>query len=373
MEGILLRLADIASRLLTARWFQILLLLLLAWWLLTLLCRSLKLRMLERVEYERSFSTDGIFVGEELELIERIKNPTWFPLLSVRLDFFMPSGVTVDGIQCKEYTRLTSVFHIPPFSTVTRTHTVKANRRDHYRLQNASIHYRKNEFLFALPIDFYAYPDRYDADAGLSPDLYHAGNAVSDRKYLEDPFFLSGIRPYIAGDPMRAINFKASARSFSGGMPQLMCNSYDSSRNFDSMIFLDLTSYAQAPMDGSEQIENGLRCACFLFCEALRNGGRVGFGANCAVEHSNHIHIPCGSGDLHAKTILESFARISGFAQRDYSMSALLQKYAPELPTGTDVYLVTPYVDQRVGQLLHTLERTGRNVRVIRLTGGVTA
>jgi len=166
---------------------------------------------------------------------------------------------------------------------------------------------------------------------------------------------------------MRAVNFKATVRSFSGGVRRLMCNQCDSSRNYDSMIFLDLTVYKEIPLGTVEQTEIGLRCACFLFCEALKNGGRVGFCSNCTVDSSPYIHIPCGSGDLHAKSILEHFACISSFAGRDYSMSALLQRVAPTLPAGTDVYLITPMVDFKTGSLLRALERSGVNVQTVPL------
>lgn len=367
MEAVALFLFDLLADCLLSPWFWIALLSLLLLLVLIRIYRRLKLHTLEQLHYTRSLSADGIFVGEELSLTETAKNPTWFPLFGVRMDFFMPSGLTVDGIACSEYTKLTSVFYIPPFSTVQKVHTVRADRRDRYGMQNASILYRKNEFLFSVPIEFYAYPDRFDAVSDPSPDLLRAGSAISSRKYLEDPFFLSGIRPYRAGDPLRAINFKASARAFVGGKQSLMCNEYDSSRNFDSMILLDLTTYAQAPMDVYEQTENGLRLACHLFCRAVQNGGRVGFSANCALQSAHYVYLPCSSGEQHTKAILECLACISGFAQRDYSMSALLERVVPELPSGTDVYLITPYVDARIGAMLHSLEHAGINVCVIPL------
>lgn len=368
MEAFLLRLADLISRLLTSPVFWILLLLAAIFGFLAWVYIRLKLGALEEMTYERVFSTDGIFVGDSLEMTETVCNPTWFPLFGVRIEFFMPSGLTIDGIVCKEYQKLTSVFYIPPFASVKKTHTVEANRRDHYRLQNATVKYHKNEFLFTTALDFYAYPDLSDADVGLSPDLYHAGNAVSDQKYIEDPFFIAGIRPYMAGDPMRSINFKASVRSFSGGTRQLMCNSYDSSRNYDSMILLDLASYPDASIDGEEQVETGLRYACYLFCQALQNGGRVGFSTNCAVGSANYIHIPCSSGEHHTKTILERFAEISCYAPHNYSVVNMLGNILPELPLGTDLYLVTPFVDQKTADMIRYAERAGRNIRVIPLT-----
>ena len=365
-----IRLANIVGKVTRSPQFWIALLVLAAGAILIALYRQAKLRALDKVIYSRHFSTDGIFVGETLELIETIRNPGWFPLFRVRVEFFMPGGLTVDGIECKKHTKVTSIFHIPPYATVQKAHTVRADKREHYHMQTSFIRYRKTEYTFPSPINFYAYPNQYDADASFAPDVYRSGDAIASRKYIEDPFFLSGIRAYRPGDPMRAINFKASARGFSGGMRQLMSNDYDSSRNYNSMIVLDLTSYSEAPMDADTQIEIGLRYACYLFCEALRNGGNVGFAANCAVDSSRYIHIPCSSGTMHTKLILEQFAEISSNAKRDYSVNVILQTIVPDLPRGTDVYIITPFVDDKMAGLLHALRRTGRTVEVILLSGG---
>lgn len=333
--------------------------------------RRLKLAALETATYRRTISTDGIFVGESLELTETIRNPGWLPLFSVRLEFIMPAGLTIDGTVCREHTKLTGVFNIPPFSTVTRKHTVRADRRGHYSLQSAGVTYLDCEFVFETPIDFYAYPDAFGTSAKLDPILSRARNALASRKYIEDPFFLAGIREYRAGDPMRAINFKASVRSFSGGMPRLMCNEYDSSRTHDSMIFLDLNTYADAAVNDKELLEIGLKYACFLFCRALENGGRVGFCTNCTVGTEKYVYIPCDSGEQHTKRILEQFAELDIYARRDFSMPAILERYAFLSPVEADIYLLAAFTDGKTAELLYRLERAGRNVQVIPLTGGV--
>ena len=365
-----IRLAGFVGRMVRSPAFWIALLAGIACWILLTLYRRAKLRALDKITYSRHFSTDGIFVGETLELIETIRNPGWFPLFRVRVEFFMPAGLTVDEIECKKHTKVTSIFYIPPYATVQKVHTVRADKREHFRMFTSYVRYRKTEYTFESPIDFYAYPNQYDGDASFAPDIYHAGETVASRKYIEDPFFLSGIRAYRPGDPMRSINFKASARGFSGGIRQLMSNDYDSSRNYNSMILLDLSSYSDALMNAEEHIEIGLRYACYLFCEALKNGGNVGFVTNCAVGDNRYIHVPCGSGTTHTKKILEQFAEISINAKHDYSVNVILQTIAPELPRGTDIYLITPFVDDKMAGLLHILRRMGRNVEVILLTGG---
>jgi len=371
MSEVLIYMADFLFCLLTSRWFWIALGISVVCGCLTFAYRKMKLCTLEKIVYNRSFSTDGIFVGETLELVETISNPTWFPLFAVRIEFFMPSGLTVDDVKCNEYTRLTSIFNIPPYSTVKKTHVVKADRRDHYKLFTSYIRYRKAEYTYDSWLDFYAYPNGYDGDESFSPDIYRAGEIIANRKYIEDPFFISDIRNYRLGDPMRSINFKASVRSLSGGTRCLMTNEYDSSRNYDSMIFLDLSPYSEADIEERAQVELGLRYACYLFGRGVNNGGSIGFSTNCAVGSARYIHIPCGSGELHTKRILEHFAEISPCAKKDYSITTILKKYAPQLSLETDIYLITPFVDDKMSEILSVLRHTGRTVQVIPLIGGV--
>ena len=370
MNDLFYRFADFVSRIITSVWFWYSLIALVVLILVDKAYKRMKLRTIERIQYSRAFSADGIFSGESLELIETMSNPTWFPLFSVRMDFFMPSGLTVDDVICNEYTKLTSVFNLPPFSTVRKKHTVKADRRSHYKLFTSCIKYRGFEFTYDSPIDFYAYPSQYDANTSFPTDMFRAGEAISNRKYIDDPFFFSGIRAYRPGDSVRSINYKASVRSFSGGVRHFMCNEYDSSRNYDSMIFLDLTTYPEVELESATQVELGLRYACYLFGLGIKNGGSVGFCTNCAVEDSRYIHIPCGTGELHTKHILEQFAEISPYAKRDYSMSKILQMHSPQLSEGTDVYWITPFIDDKTAQVLAMLQRKGRNVQVIHLSRG---
>lgn len=369
MLDFLSNLGDTVRRVLSKPWPWITLAVIVAAYLLLALYRKLKLRALGRIEYTRYFSTDGVFAGESFTMTEVLHNPTLFPLFFVEMDFFVPSGLTVDGVKCSEFTKSTSIFHIPPCSTVQKIHEVTSDKRDHYKLQNASLTYLKNEFVFDVPIDVYVYPDKYFADVDTSLDIKVAGDAIANRKYVEDPFFFSGIRRYVPGDSMRQVNFKASVRAYSGGMRQLMCNFYESSRNYDTMIYLDLTDYGGGENfeKYSELLENGLRCACHLFCQAQMSGGRVGFAANCTTDQSRFVSIPCSTGNQHTKRILECFSQISAYARRDYSMNSLLRE-AVALPPETDIYYITPYVDSKNAELLHALERAGRSVSVVNLT-----
>ena len=367
MEKIAYFFADILSRILTSKLFWVALALFLIWRLSVAIYRHLKLGALEQLEYDRAFSADGVFAGDSFNLTETIHNPTLFPLLAVNIEFFVPNGFTVDDVVCKEYTRVTSIFHIPPHATVTKTHTVRADLRGHYHLETAAINYRKHEFLFPTSLAIRVYPNYSTVRADIIPDLYRTGDSISQNKYIEDPFFISAIRPYQSGDPMRSINFKASVRSFSGGIRQLMANSYDSSRNFDSMIFLDLFNYADAGEYEKVRFETGLCYSCYLLSETLQNGGSVGFASNCAAGLDPYVYIPCSTGNIHTKNILNCLSEISYYNKREYSISSLLERFASNSGRSVDIYLITPTIDLKTAETLHRLESMGRNVCVIPL------
>lgn len=369
MSKFLLSIADFFAAILSSKVFWILVLITITFILILLWYRRAKIKAIERLEYQRILSVDGIFSGEDFILTETLHNPTWFPLLSVKMEFFIPAGFEIDNIVCEKYTKIMSIFYIPPRATVKKEHSACAKQRGHYTLETSIIKYRKNEFLFSAPIEIYVYPNYYEISADMPPDLYRVGNSISKSKYIEDPFFVSGIRDYIAGDPMRNINFKASARSFVGGLPQLMSNNYDSSRNFDSMIFLDLFNYSDNGTleTQKKQLEFGLSYSCYLLSEIVKNGGSAGFCANCAIGETPYVYIPCGTGSEHIKQLLRAFAMINYFDKHNYSMSALLEKFAPKLSRETDIYLITPVLESGTALILRKIENTGRNVCVIPL------
>ena len=62
------------------------LVLLLVLWILLRIYGSMRAARLSRIIYERHFSEEGVYEGEEVELVEIIRNPGFFPLLGVDVE-----------------------------------------------------------------------------------------------------------------------------------------------------------------------------------------------------------------------------------------------------------------------------------------------
>lgn len=118
--------------------------------------------------------------------------------------------------------------------------------------------------------------------------------------------------------------------------------------------------------------ENGLRIACYLLRETVRNGGRFGFAANIeSLKYSVNnpfIFIPCATGNLHMKDVLETFAAIPVYrTARDYSFPALLQAHRDLIPRDMDVYLLSAGVDHGQSRLMREMERAGNTVTLVKI------
>lgn len=375
MHAFMTKLADTVFRIVFSPVTAILLLVAVLAFILWRIYLRLRSWALEQVEYERSFSSEGVFCGTELRMTEQISNPTWFPLFFVEVSFFAPDGLCFDGVVRQGYQRLRSVFQLLPHSRAVREHTVKTLRRDRYSLELAQIIWRDNAYEFVAPLSLSVYPAHFEAPLDILPDSLRLGDRLAANRYIEDPYFTSGIREYRRGDPMRSIHFKASARSFSHGTRRLMSHDCDSSRNFDAMVLLDLTPYPKVCSTLSHNralTENGLRLACYLLRETVKNGGRFGFAANIeSLKYSVNnpfIFLPCGTGNLHMKDVLETFAAIPIYrTAREYSFSALMQEHRTLIPRDMDVYLLTACADVGHASLIRQMERAGNTVTVVKI------
>jgi uncharacterized protein (DUF58 family) len=95
-----------------------------------------------------------------------------------------------------------------------------------------------------------------------------AGNQVSREK--GDGIEFADLRQFAAGDLVRRVNWRASARR-----GELWVNEYHPERNADVVIFLD--AFAEARSGESSTLDQGVRAAAALAARYLREKDRVGF------------------------------------------------------------------------------------------------
>ena len=170
-----------------------------------------------------------------------------------------------------------------------------------------------------------------------------------------DGLELAELRPYVAGDHVRRIHWRATART---GVPHVADRHPE--RSADVVLFLD--AFAELPAGAREQtLTLAVRAAAAMAEAHLQARDRVGvvrFGG--ALEW-----LRPGSGVLHALRIADALARseiIMTYVARDVAVVP-----PAILPTRALVLAVTPLLDDRGARALLDLLARGHDLAVIEI------
>jgi uncharacterized protein (DUF58 family) len=180
-----------------------------------------------------------------------------------------------------------------------------------------------------------------------------AGNQVARTK--GDGIEFADIRPFVAGDRVRSINWRASARR-----QELHVNEHRPERNADVVLFLD--SFAEARGADGSTLDRAVRAASALVAHYLERRDRVGlvgFGG-----FVRWLTPSTGSRQLLriVETLIETEIRFS------YVWSQLDLLPARTLPPQSLVLALTPLLDERPIDALADLRRRGYDLVIVEVS-----
>ena len=373
--------ADKIAEFTRSPWFYVLVTLAVLGLLALILYRiyiALRNKRLGNIEYSREFSEMGVYEGDEVELIETVRNTSSFPLLWVDIESYF-----YNELELEEYERdpddknsmqyLISRFNLWPYMQIRRRHKVICKKRGHYNLHVASIYSKSGPLAQDAPAEIFVYPKAIPLDMQDFAQGRLQGDYVSRRPLYQDPFSFAGIRDYRFGDQISQINFKASARVPFGGAATspFKVNSREFCASRRMMIYMDFHLPMGMSMDGNEynrRGEEGLSFCAALVRDAAYGGFRVGFAANCKSQNGEmSLRFPCESGEAHMLAILREMACIT--PREGGSFASLLENAVTEGIADTEIVIVAFAENPDVQARTDALERLGNSVQVIILEG----
>jgi uncharacterized protein (DUF58 family) len=199
------------------------------------------------------------------------------------------------------------------------------------------------------------YPDAEHLQRLLRPlrTQPFVGNQVARVK--GDGIEFADIRPFVAGDRLRSINWRASARR-----GELHVNEYYPERNADVVLFLD--SFAEARDADGGTLDSAVRASAALAAHFLARRDRVGlvgFGGTI-----RWLTPSSGPRQLHriVETLIETEIRFS------YVWGRLDLLPARTLPPQSLVLALTPLLDQRPINALADLRRRGFDLVIVEIS-----
>lgn len=368
---------DLLARFLSSWWFRLLLILLGLCLLFVILLRiygRMRSDRLSRIVYERHFSEEGVYEGDEVELIETVRNTGFFPLLGVDIESYFYNELNLAEYQPDPGSTMQYVisrFNLWPYMQIRRRHKLTACRRGDYKLQVVTVYNKKSPITLEAPAELFVYPRAVPLNLPILAVGRMQGEYVSNRPLFTDPFSLAGIRDYRFGDPVSGINFKASARvpmtGFSSSPFKVNARDYCASRRL--MVYMDFHLPMGSKIDGREygkRAERGLSFCAALIRDAIYGGFRVGFAANCKnADGTLSSRFACDGSTAQLTAIMQEMARMD--PTDGASFASLLEHDITEGMTDTEIIILAFDSHEEVIDRIQSLERLGNSVQQILL------
>ncbi len=229
-----------------------------------------------------SFAQSYVYAGESAQLKEKIENYKRMPVAPLEVRFRIKRGIhfqETDNTSVSDYVYKRDIYALLGRQRITRTLQMECDKRGVYDIEDVSmvtyslLHedtYRKKADTDAK---IYVYAKRTNVEDVLRAGENLMGEQESDKKYLEDPFAFASIRDYTMQDPMKSINWKASAKT-----GDLMVNTFTSMKNEKMMIYLDVED--SGILKKEHLVEESISIAATLFQKLMSKGMEAGIAIN---------------------------------------------------------------------------------------------
>lgn len=254
--------------------------------LVALLVESARRRVFRGVTFRRTLSRPTVAWGGEVEVGTELRNGKWMPLPWLRVRDRWPRSLELpDGLAATSSFSgrvVEQVFSLRWQETVRRRHRCRCPERGLHRFGPA-------ELVGGDPLGFTESTLELPAADRLVvlpkvlrvPDgellLSALPGEVERRAALAvDPARLAGVRPYRRGDPLRAVNWRATARRRS-----LYTSEFEPSAESPVMLLLDLRTFGHVTEGLDPKLfELLIVVAASLAAELDRRGCSVGLASN---------------------------------------------------------------------------------------------
>lgn len=265
------------------------------------------------------FETDAVYAGQETKLYEVIENRKSMPVPVLEVGFHTRKElvfVDVDNTNVSDYCYKRDVFSVLGRQKITRELPVRCTKRGKYIASDADIMthtllYRKRYSKgIGTEAVLYVYPKMTEVSEIMTVCESMLGTLQCAKQLYEDPFAFRSIRDYTMDDPMKSINWKASARTGS-----LMVNTFDSVRSQKAMIFLDVED--RGILRYEDLVEESIALAATLVRRLFRQHTEVGFVYN---GDSRQVFLP-----EHNKGNLMNFERMLAEYDKEQEAEAFAQ------------------------------------------------
>ena len=323
--------------------------------------------------YHRHFSEVRAFQGETVELVLELRNAKMLPQPWVTVHDSFPHVLPVAEIKLEvnpstNLADFRTFWMIGPYQRITRRFQVECTERGYHPYGPAAITTGDAFGFFTRTTvqhtadHLIIYPRLYTVAEMRLPTKHPFGPSVTPNSLYQDPLRTAGVRPWEAGDSLRRVHWKASARQ-----QELLSRIYEPSEERVVQLFLNSTTmtrhwHGYIP----EMQERAISVAGSLAALAAEARLPVGLIANGALRGSERaLRLLPGRSPSQLMHILELLAQVTPFATQP--IEDLLVEQAPHLPWGATIVIVTAVAHDDLLATLLDLAAVGRRIVLVTL------
>jgi len=316
---------------------------------------------LSGVSYDRRLSQSRASFGETIEVEIEIVNDKLLPLSFLEASEEVPGSLRIEGgtVIPEVGGRSGSLVQVLPLLAYQRVRrrlqVVCTHRGDHLfgptRLTSGDpVGLRTRTGRVANQVHLVVYPKVFPlASPGLASRVL-MGDLRSRFELVEDPARMAGVRQYRPGDPLRKVDWRATARSTT-----LVVREWESSVTLSVALFLD---FRMAPWGWREleadDLERSAAVAATLASDLARSKVPVGLFSTGVVE-GVPIGCPPSAGPSALVVILEALARASPYGATP--LSGVIAAQGGRLARGTSAVVVAADFPEETLEGLSELRR----------------
>ena len=327
---------------------------------------------LEEVEYRRELSETRAFVDETIELDVHLSNGKFIPVPWIEVRELIPQETIVTGGRTRAsglprtsaFYRNTSLRQHEQLKWPLRLRTIVRGyfRIGPTRLRSGDLFgFFESERDFVRQHAIIVYPKTYALpDLGLG-SARPFGEQRGGHRIYEDPLRVIGVRDYVPGDPLKRVDWKATAR-----VGRLQSRLYEPSRTQSVVVALNITTMEHT-WEGFIPVllERGVSVSASIARSMFEQSAAVGLIANGSFPDADRpLRLGANRRPDQLVRMLETLAMISPYTTS--RLSDELESREHGLPAGATVVVVAALMPQDLIATLHRLRNEGHAVHVVK-------
>ncbi len=281
-----------------------------------------------------------VFWGEEIPVRLTLRNRGWLPVVWLRLQETTPAALGAPQA-------FSLITRLDPKGEATFSYTLHALRRGYYpigplRLTSGDLFGLTNDLTRQTTTDdLIVYPRIVPLPRFALPSRSPFGALRSTHPILEDPVRLRGKREYVAGDPLRRIDWKTSA-----AQGRLHVKLYEPSIALEVVILLDLHTDDYDLRTRLDDSELAVVAAASLANWVSQQKQALGLLCNGLdpLHGTTHHALPARQGRQRLLHCLDLLARVQLTASRPAPL--LLREALARLPWGATLMLISGRIEE---------------------------